>query len=124
MDLSDPEWVEAILEATKDCGLVEFDTWTDLRHGDENSNEEVRDFDTDVHKAIQRQGGTPLVIHHTGHKQMFSDSGVAKAGPGIGTGAEGRRGAGVQGGGRRCLSRSCMGRAGWAVSDRPRGPSR
>lgn len=73
MDLTDHRWIEAMLEATEGCGLVVFDTWSDLWHGDENSNEDVRNFDANVLKPVQAQGGTPIVIHHTGHPQMFSN---------------------------------------------------
>lgn len=82
MDLTDPLWIEAMLEATQGCGLVVFDTWTDLWHGEEDSNGDVRDFDVDVLKPIQAQGGTPVVIHHTGHAQLFSGRGGATAGRG------------------------------------------
>jgi hypothetical protein len=73
MDLTDQRWIEAMLEAIGGCELVVFDTWSDLWHGDENSNEDVRDFDANVLKPVQAKGGTPIVIHHTGHPQMFSN---------------------------------------------------
>jgi AAA domain len=82
IDLTDPRWVAAMLEATKGCGAVAFDTWTDCWHGDESSNEEVRDFDADVLKPMQAQGTTPIVVHHTGHPQMFSNRRGATAGRG------------------------------------------
>lgn len=82
MDLTDPLWIAALLAVTADSEVVVFDTWTDLWHGDESSNEEVRDFDANVLKKIQAQGGTPIIVHHTGHPQMFSNRKGATAGRG------------------------------------------
>ena len=82
MDLTDPRWVNAMLDATEGCELVVFDTWTDLWHGDENSNPDIRDFDADVLKPLQAQGATPITIHHTGHPVMFSNRKGATAGRG------------------------------------------
>jgi AAA domain-containing protein len=82
IDLADPRWGEAMLKATIGCELVVFDSWTDCWRGDENSNEDVRDFDAAVMKPLQAQGATPLVIHHIGHPQMFSNRKGAAAGRG------------------------------------------
>jgi hypothetical protein len=69
LDLTDSEWIAHMLEATTECDVAIFDTWTDSWYGDENSNPEVRDFDARVLKPLQAQGCTPIVIHHTGHGQ-------------------------------------------------------
>jgi len=82
MDLSDERWVAAMLAVTNGAEAVFFDTWTDLWHGDENSNEDVRDFDAGVLKPLQAQGATPVLVHHTGHPQMFSARKGATAGRG------------------------------------------
>lgn len=82
IDLTDPNWIGAMLEATKGREAVAFDTWTDCWHGDENSNEDVRDFDATVLKPLQAQGTTPVVVHHTGHPQMFTNRKGANAGRG------------------------------------------
>lgn len=71
MDLADPRWVESMLAVTEGDEAVFLDTWTDLWHGDESSNEFVRDFDANVLKRLQAQGATPIIVHHTGHPQMF-----------------------------------------------------
>lgn len=71
MDLTDSSWVAAMLEATNGRRAAFFDTWTDCWHGDENSNEDVRDFDSTVLKPLQAQGTAPVIVHHTGHAQMF-----------------------------------------------------
>jgi AAA domain len=82
IDLTDPLWVASVLKATEACGVVVFDTLTDCWHGDENSNEEIRNFDTTVQKPLQAQGCTPIVVHHSGHPQMFSNRKGATAGRG------------------------------------------
>lgn len=86
LDLTDPEWVAHMLEATTGCDIVVFDTWTDCWYGDENSNQEVRDFDAKVLKPLQAQGATPIVIHHTGHGQAnVIERKAASAGRGAST---------------------------------------
>jgi hypothetical protein len=82
IDLTDPAWIRAMLDATAGCTVVALDTWTDCWHGDENSNEDVRDFDATVLKPLQAQGATPFVVHHTGHPQMFTNRKGATAGRG------------------------------------------
>jgi hypothetical protein len=82
MDLTDPRWVESMLTACDGDEAVFLDTWTDLWHGDESSNEAVRDFDANVLKPLQAQGATPIIVHHTGHPQMFGGRKGATAGRG------------------------------------------
>ncbi len=82
MNLTNPKWIEAILHASEGAEAVFFDTWTDLWHGNEDSNEEVRDFDAYVLKALQARGQTPIIVHHSGHPQMFSNRKGAGAGRG------------------------------------------
>ena len=73
LDLLIPEWVQAMLEATRGDAITFFDSWTDLWSGDENDNRAVQQFDALVLKRLQAQGTTPVVLHHTGHRYMFSD---------------------------------------------------
>ena len=82
MDLTDPAWVESFLSVTRGDAVVFLDSWTDLWGGDEKENREVQQFDARVLKPMQAQGATPVVLHHTGHRQMFSDRGGATAGRG------------------------------------------
>jgi len=82
MDLADANWIAAMLVATAGDDLVFLDSWTDLWSGDENENRDVQRFDATVLKPLQAQGATPVVIHHTGHRQMFSDRAGATAGRG------------------------------------------
>ncbi len=82
MDLADPRWVAVFLEAVADDAGVFLDSWTDLWSGDEKENRDVQQFDATVLKPCQARGVTPVVLHHTGHRQMFSDRGGATAGRG------------------------------------------
>lgn len=82
MDLTDPRWIRSLLATTAEDEAVFFDSWTDLWRGDENDNAAVRDFDLSVLKPLVAQGTTPLVVHHTGHPQMFSNRKGATAGRG------------------------------------------
>lgn len=82
MDLQDPTWVQVMLAAASGCALVVFDSWTDLWHGDEGDNRAVQEFDATVLKPLQAVGATPVVVHHTGHRYMFSDRKGATAGRG------------------------------------------
>ncbi|MEI6448540.1 MAG: AAA family ATPase [Actinomycetes bacterium] len=82
MDLLDEKWVNALLAATKGDAIIFLDSWTDLWSGDENDNRAVQQFDASVLKPLQAQGVTPVVIHHLGHRYMFSDRGGATAGRG------------------------------------------
>ena len=82
MDLVDPTWVAALLEATKGDAICFLDSWTDLWSGDEKENREVQQFDAKVLKPLQAQNVTPVLIHHTGHRQPFSDRAGATAGRG------------------------------------------
>jgi hypothetical protein len=82
MDLDDGRWIEAMLAATQGDAITFFDSLTDLWGGDENDNRAVQVFDASVLKPLQAQGVTPVVLHHTGHKQMFSERGGATAGRG------------------------------------------
>jgi len=82
MDLADEKWVDALLAATKGDAVAFLDSWTDLWSGDEDSNRDMQKFDAAVLKPLQAQGVTPVVIHHMGHQQMFSDRGGATAGRG------------------------------------------
>jgi hypothetical protein len=82
MDLGDERWVAALLAATKGDDIIFLDSWTDLWGGDENDNRAVQLFDAAVLKPLQAQGVTPVVIHHIGHKQMFSDRGGVTGGRG------------------------------------------
>ena len=82
MDLMDPHYVESLLDVTRGDAIVFLDSWTDLWSGDEGDNRAVQQFDASVMKPLQAQGVTPVVLHHTGHRQMFSDRGGATAGRG------------------------------------------
>lgn len=82
MDLADDKWIDALLAATKGDAVAFLDSWTDLWSGDEDSNRDMQKFDAGVLKPLQAQGVTPVVIHHMGHQQMFSDRGGATAGRG------------------------------------------
>jgi hypothetical protein len=82
MDLLDERWVAAMLATTQGDDIIFLDSWTDLWGGDENDNRAVQQFDAAVLKPLQAQGVTPVVIHHIGHKQMFSDRGGATGGRG------------------------------------------
>ena len=82
MDLLDGRWVDALLATTRGDEIVFLDSLTDLWGGDEGDNRAVQMFDAAVLKPLQRQGVTPVVLHHTGHRQMFSDRGGATAGRG------------------------------------------
>lgn len=82
MDLADDKWIVALLAATKGDDVAILDSWTDLWSGDEDSNRDMQKFDAGVLKPLQAQGVTPVVIHHMGHQQMFSDRGGATAGRG------------------------------------------
>jgi hypothetical protein len=82
MDLADPAWVEVLMRETSGCAAAFFDSWTDLWSGDENVNREVQQFDATVLKPLQAQGVTPVVLHHTGHPQLFSNRKGATAGRG------------------------------------------
>jgi hypothetical protein len=82
MDLVDPAWRAALLQATKGDAICFLDSWTDLWSGEEKENREVQQFDANVLKPLQAQGVTPVVVHHTGHRQQFSDRGGATAGRG------------------------------------------
>ena len=72
MDLVDPGWVESFLNVTRGDAIVFLDTWTDLWSGDESDNRAVQQFDASVLKPLQAQGVTPVILHHTGHRYMFS----------------------------------------------------
>jgi len=82
MDLLDPRWVDALLRTTRGDEIVFLDSWTDLWSGDEDDNRAVQQFDASVLKPLQAQGVTPVVVHHMGHRYMFSDRGGATAGRG------------------------------------------
>ncbi len=82
MDLANPLWIDALLAVTKGDDVVFLDSWTDLWAGDENDNRSVQLFDAAVLKPLQAQGVTPVVLHHTGHRQMFSERGGSSAGRG------------------------------------------
>ncbi len=82
MDLTDERWVVALLGATRGDDIIFLDSWTDLWGGNEDANREVQQFDAAVLKPLQRQGVTPVVIHHMGHRYMFSDRGGATGGRG------------------------------------------
>jgi hypothetical protein len=82
MDLLDERWIDVLLRTTRGDEIVFLDSLTDLWGGDEGDNRAVQMFDAAVLKPLQRQGVTPVVLHHTGHRQMFSDRGGATAGRG------------------------------------------
>jgi hypothetical protein len=82
MDLTDPQWVKALLETTQGDGIIFLDSFTDLWSGDEQANREIQQFDATVLKALQAKGVTPVVLDHTGHQPMFSNRGGATAGRG------------------------------------------
>ena len=82
MDLLDEKWIAALLAATAGDDIIFLDSWTDLWSGDENDNRAVQQFDSEVLKPLQAQGVTPVVIHHMGHRYMYSDRGGATAGRG------------------------------------------
>ena len=77
----------------------------------------VQQFDAAVLKPLQAQGVTPVVLHHTGHRQMFSDRGGPTRRPRrLVAGAESRRHAGVQGAPARTASPSSTASAASAAS--------
>ena len=82
MDLDDERWIAALLTVTQGDALVVFDSWTDVWSGDEDGNRAIQIFDASVLKPLQAQGATPFVIHHSGHRYMFSDRAGATAGRG------------------------------------------
>ncbi len=82
MDLADADWIGSMLEATKGYDVIVFDTFTDRWGGDENKNDEVRDFDKHVLKPLIDRGSTSMAVHHTGHPQMFSGRRAATSGRG------------------------------------------
>lgn len=82
MDLTEEGWIAAMLATTESFDVVIFDSWTDLWSGNESDNREIASFDKQVLKPMQAQGATPIVIHHTGHPQMFTIRKGATAGRG------------------------------------------
>lgn len=82
MDLLEAGWIKTMLATTQGDEIVFLDSLTDLWTGDEDGNRAIQQFDAMVLKPMQRQGTTPVVLDHTGHKYMFSDRSGATSGRG------------------------------------------
>jgi hypothetical protein len=83
LDLLEPEHRRELFVKCAEADMVLLDTLTAIWSGDENDNAAIAAFDRDVlAPLVKMTGATVVVIHHTGHPQMFGNRKGAGAGRG------------------------------------------